>query len=197
MSTTGAATAPTSNAKESVTGQAGVIVAYICENCGRGPVLPSSGIRRRPTLPRFDWPFPVHEIAVPCAGRLQPEHFLKALEDGADVVAVICCEDGNCHHLEGNRRCHRRLDYVTSLVEQVGMGRDRLMIFQLPGSAAEDMALGAGLTPPSNPTLPQKLAAVREAFAARVAKLSANPLRRGELPDESPYEVDSNDESDE
>jgi F420-non-reducing hydrogenase iron-sulfur subunit len=197
MSNTGAATAPTSSAKESVTGQVGLIVAYICENCARGPVLPSSGLRRRPTLPRFDWSFAVHEISVPCAGRLQPEHFLKALEDGADAVGVICCEDGNCHHLEGNRRCRRRLDYVAGVVEQVGLGPARLVMFQLPGSAAEDMAMGVGMAPAADPNLPQKIAAVRDAFAAHVAKLSPNPLRRGDLPDGSPYEVDSEDESDE
>ncbi len=199
MSTTGAATAPTSNAKESVTGQAGVLVAYICENCGRGPVLPSSGIRRRPTLPRFDWPFPVHEIAVPCAGRLQPEHFLKVFEDGADAIGVICCEEGNCHHLEGNRRCARRLDHVDGMLKQIGLGGGRLKVFHLPGSAKEDMALGLApnAAPTVDPALGRKVAAVRDAFVAHLATVSPNPMRKGALPDESPYEVESEDDSDE
>lgn len=196
MSTTGAATAPTSNETDRATDGARLIVAFVCENCGRAPATPSSGIRRRPTLPSFRWPFPVHEFAVPCAGRLQPEHLLKALEDGADVIAVICCEDGNCHHSEGNRRCQRRLGYVRELIEQIGLGQERLLLFQLPGSAAEDMAMGIGVTAMADPSLPQKIAAVRDAFVAQVATLSPNPLRRGDLPDDAPYEVDSNDESD-
>jgi F420-non-reducing hydrogenase iron-sulfur subunit len=188
---------PTSSVKERPAIRAGgVIVAFICENCARPGVAPSSGIRRRPTLPDFAWPFPVQEIAVPCAGRLQPEHFLKILEDGADAVGVICCEEGNCHHLEGNRRCRRRLEYVGGLVEQAGLEKDRLMIFHLPGSAAEDMAAGVGVAPMPNP-VDRKIAAVREAFVARVATISRNPLGKGDLPDESPYEVDSQDESDE
>jgi coenzyme F420-reducing hydrogenase delta subunit len=160
-------------------------------------MAPSSGLRHRPSLPDLQWPFPVQEVAVPCAGRLQPEHFLKALEDGADAIGVICCEAGNCHHLEGNRRCQRRLEYVGGLIEEAGLGQERLMIFHLPGSAMEDMAWGVGANVPVAPGLADKIAAVRAAFVARLAQLSRNPLGRGELPDESPYEVDSEDESNE
>ena len=179
------------------------MVAFICENCARPGLVPSSGIRRRPTTPDFAWPFPVGEVVVPCAGRLQPEHFLKAFEDGADAIGVICCEEGNCHNLEGNRRCSRRLDYVGGLLDQVGLGANRLVILHLPGSAAEDMALG--LDPAANPmaspvldvTVKRKIAEVREQFIARLASIPRNPLCKGALPDESPYEVDSEDESDE
>jgi coenzyme F420-reducing hydrogenase delta subunit len=180
-----------------------VVVAFICENCARPGLVPSSGIRRRPTTPDFAWPFPVGEVVVPCAGRLQPEHFLKAFEDGADAIGVICCEEGNCHHLEGNRRCSRRLDYVGGLLDQVGLGSNRLMIFHLPGSSSADMALGlaSGESPHPRPdidaTMTRKIAEVREQFIARLATLPRNPLCKGALPDESPYEVDSEDESDE
>ena len=206
MSNIGAATAPSSTRNDrAADGGRGerVVVAFICENCARPGLVPSSGIRRRPTTPDFNWPFPVGEVVVPCAGRLQPEHFLKAFEDGADAIGVICCEDGNCHHLEGNRRCSRRLDYVSGLIEQVGLGANRLMIFHLPGSAAEDMALGvdagASLTamPVLDATVTRKIAEVREQFIARLASITRNPLCKGALPDESPYEVDSEDESDE
>ena len=204
MSNIGAAIAPSSSghARSPVGGQPErVIVAFICENCARPPLMPSSGFRRRPTTPDFAWPFPVSEVVVPCAGRLQPEHFLKVFEDGADAIGVICCEEGNCHHLEGNRRCGRRLDYVNGLLDQIGLGANRLMIFNLPGSAKEDMALGIGAPPIGDPAvgheIARRVAAVREAFLARLATLPANPMRKGALPDESPYEVDSEEESDE
>ena len=208
MSNTGAAIAPSNTRQTSspVGAQPGrvqervqerVIVAFICENCARPALMPTSGFRRRPTTPDFAWPFPVSEVVVPCAGRLQPEHFLKAFEDGADAIGVICCEKGNCHHLEGNRRCGRRLDYVNGLLDQIGLGGDRLSVFHLPGSAQEDMALGVGTAATVDPNITRKVAAVRDAFVARLATLSANPMRKGALPDESPYEVDSEDESDE
>jgi F420-non-reducing hydrogenase iron-sulfur subunit len=173
------------------------VVAFVCENCGRPGFAPSSGLRRRPTLPDFGEPLPVQKVAVPCAGRVQPEHLLKILEDGADAVGVICCEDGNCHHLEGNRRCRRRLDYVRELVEQAGLGGERLKVFVLPGSAAQDMALGIGAQPVDDPLLSQKVAGVRAAFLAWLKGVAPNPLCRGDLPDEYVSEVDTNDESNE
>jgi coenzyme F420-reducing hydrogenase delta subunit len=201
MSNIGAAIAPSGNGRAAGAQSERVVVVFICENVGRPGVVPSSGIRRRPTTPDFAWPFPVKEVVVPCAGRLQPEHFLKAFEDGADAIGVICCEEGNCHHLEGNRRCGRRLDHVDGLLKQIGLGENRLKMFQLPGSAKEDMALG--LNPNAVPTLDidpvmsRKVAAVRDAFVAHLATVSPNPMRTGALPDESPNEVDSEDESDE
>jgi coenzyme F420-reducing hydrogenase delta subunit len=174
-----------------------LVVAFICENCVRRGPLSTSGFRPRPTTPDFGWLFPVNEIVVACAGRLQPEHFLKAFEQGADAVGVICCEEGNCNHIDGSRRCQRRLDYVNGLMTEAGLGGDRLMIFHLPGSAAEDMALGAGASPPDDLTMSRKIEGVRDAFVARLATISPNPLAKIDLTEESPYEVDSDDESDE
>ncbi len=206
MSNTAAAVAPARNGKgRASNGVAGLptdrtIVAFVCVYCGRPGRAPSSGMRPRPSTPDFGWPFPVREVVVPCAGRLQPEHVLKAFEDGADAVGVVCCEDGNCHHLEGNRRCSRRLDYLGELLDQIGLGGNRLMLFRLPGSAREDMALGAGRAAPAPAPAPaalgRKIAEVRDAFAARVGSVQANPMRTGDLPEQSPYEVDGQDDSD-
>jgi coenzyme F420-reducing hydrogenase delta subunit len=186
MGNTAAAAAPFSNGNSRADNNARkgrVVVAFICENCARPGLVPSSGLRLRPTTPDFSWPFPVREVAVPCAGRLQPEHFLKAFEDGADAIGVICCEEGNCHHIEGNRRCKQRLDYVGGLLEQVGLGRERLMIFHLPGSAVEDMALGVAEgehpAPVLDATVNRKIAEVREQFIARLASIPQNPLCKG------------------
>lgn len=202
MSNIGAVIAPSGSGNAGGAGSQRVVVAYVCENAGRAGAVPSSGVRRRPTTPDFGWPFAVTEIVVPCAGRLQPEHLLKVFEDGADAIGVICCEEGNCHHLEGNRRCARRLDHVDGLLKQIGLGGERLKIFHLPGSAKQDMALGCGaaastLDPGAESAMNRKVAAVRDAFAAHLATVSPNPLRKGALPDESPYEVENQDDSDE
>jgi coenzyme F420-reducing hydrogenase delta subunit len=174
-----------------------LVVAFICENCARRGPAATPGFPPRPTTPDFGWLFPVSEVVIPCAGRLQPEHFLKAFEHGADAVAVICCEEGNCHHIEGSRRCQRRLDYVNRLITEAGLGGDRLMSFHLPGSAAEDMALQPGAPTLDDLAMNRKIAAVRDALAARLAKIPRSPLGKSDLTDESPYEVDSEDESDE
>jgi coenzyme F420-reducing hydrogenase delta subunit len=175
-----------------------VIVVFVCENSGRAGRVPTSGKRHRPQTPDFAWPFAVQEVVVPCAGRLQPEHFLKAFEGGADAVAVVSCEDGNCHHHEGTKRCRRRIEAVSALLEEIGLGKGRLMLLSLPGSAAQDMALGAGAGAPDSvdPTLANKVAAVRDEFVARVATLAPNRLRTTGLSEDVPYEVESEDDSD-
>jgi len=176
-----------------------VIVVFVCENSARTGRMPTSGKRFRPETPNFGWPFPVQEVVVPCAGRLQPEHLLKAFEGGADAVAVVCCEEGNCHHHEGNKRCRRRIEVVSSLLAEIGLGKDRLMLFHLPGSAVQDMALGAGAAAPASvdATLGQKVAAVRDRFVAGVAALAPTPLRTTGLSEDVPYQLEDKDDGDE
>ena len=176
-----------------------VSVVFVCENSARTGRMPTSGKRFRPETPNFGWPFPVQEVVVPCAGRLQPEHLLKAFEGGADAVAVVCCEEGNCHHHEGNKRCRRRIEVVSSLLAEIGLGKDRLMLFHLPGSAVQDMALGAGAAAPASvdATLGQKVAAVRDRFVAGVAALAPTPLRTTGLSEDVPYQLEDKDDGDE
>jgi len=174
-----------------------VIVVFVCENSARAGRMPTSGKRFRPETPSFDWPFPVQEVVVPCAGRLQPEHFLKAFEDGAHAIAVVSCDEGNCHHHEGNKRCARRIEAVSSMLDEVGLGKGRLMLFHLPGSAVQDMTIGAGATVPATATQPlgQKMAAIRDQFVARVSALAPTPLRATGLSDDVPYELENEDDS--
>jgi coenzyme F420-reducing hydrogenase delta subunit len=175
-----------------------MFVVFVCENSARAGRTPTSGKRHRPETPDFGWPFPVQEVVVPCAGRLQPEHFLKAFEAGADSVGVVCCEEGNCHHQEGSKRCRRRIEAVTALLGEVGLGKERLMLFHLPGSAVQDMALGAGAAAPATADQPlgQKVAAVRDEFVSRVATLAPNPLRTTGLSEDVPHQLESEDDSD-
>jgi len=176
-----------------------MIVVFVCENSVRAGRLPTSGKRFRPETPNFGWPFPVQEVVVPCAGRLQPEHLLKTFEGGAHAVAVVCCEEGNCHHHEGNKRCRRRIEAVSSLLAEIGLGKDRLMLFHLPGSAVQDMALGAGASAPASAdaALGQKVAAVRDQFVARVSALAPNPLHSTGLSEDVPYQLEDEDDGDE
>jgi coenzyme F420-reducing hydrogenase delta subunit len=175
-----------------------LIVVFVCENSARAGRTPTSGKRFRPETPDFTWPFPVQEVVVPCAGRLQPEHFLKAFEAGADAVAVVCCEEGNCHHHEGNKRCRRRIEAVSSLLGEIGLGKERLMLFHLPGSAVQDMALGTGAPKPVSvdQMIEQKVAAVRDEFVARVATLVPTPLRTNGLSEDVPHQLENQDDSD-
>jgi coenzyme F420-reducing hydrogenase delta subunit len=141
------------------------LTVFRCANCTNS-TLDASATKRQRSLPlTAQWPGLVHHIAVPCVGKLQPEHLLKAFENGADAVCVLACEDDNCCYLEGSQRLDRRAEYVRGLLEEVGLGGERLMVFHLDGSAREDA----------------QPAALPEQMMIRLRGLKTSPLReRGE-----------------
>lgn len=150
---------------------------FVCVNCARPARAPTSAGRPPPDIPDFQWPRSVQQILLPCTGRLQPEHVLKAFEAGADVVCAVGCEADDCHHLEGSRRCARRVDHVRSLLQEIGLGRERLLFFTLPGTAADDMALGAGRpVVAADPALTELVAKVRDRVVATMEALPPSAL---------------------
>jgi coenzyme F420-reducing hydrogenase delta subunit len=176
------------------------VIAFVCENCARPSRMPDRAGRSRPEVPDFDWPVPVHEVLVPCTGRLQPEHVLKAFESGADLVCTVACEEDNCHYLEGSPRCARRVDYLRDILDQVGLGGRRLLLFHLPGTAAEDTALGAGgaVTACTVEAGDTRVAAIGAAVLQALDDLAPNPLRTAPEAEaaEDPYlQVDMSDDN--
>jgi F420-non-reducing hydrogenase iron-sulfur subunit len=128
------------------------VTVFICANSARAGRVSTSAGRPKPTVPDFNWPFPVEQVIVPCAGRIQPEHMLKTFEAGADMVLIVACEDDNCHYIEGCKRCKRRVEFVQSILKEIGLGEERLRLEILPGSAAEDLMVDAGKDlPKENP----------------------------------------------
>jgi F420-non-reducing hydrogenase iron-sulfur subunit len=154
------------------------VTVFICANCARGGKTPELANRSRPELPDFGWPLPVEEVLVPCTGRVQPEHLLKAFESGARLVCAVACREDNCHHLEGSMRCSRRVDFVRGILDEVGLGSGRLLLFSLPGTAAEDTALAAGATLPagSREDVRAEVAAIRQAVVSALETLTPTPL---------------------
>jgi F420-non-reducing hydrogenase iron-sulfur subunit len=176
---------------------------FICANCARPGQAPTSAGRPQPLVPDFAWPVPVRQVLVPCAGRLQPEHILKAFESGASIVGVVACEKGNCHNIEGNRRCALRTDFVGSILSEIGLGSDRLMLFHLPGSAEEDMAAAEGRQARlhGSEVLAAQIAEIRERVMIALETLPPSPLQEAPAAAASLeflQEMDtSNDDSDE
>jgi hypothetical protein len=123
---------------------------------------------------------------------LQPEHILKTFEEGYDAVCVIMCAEDNCHCLEGSKRGHRRVDYVRGLLDEIGLGGNRLIIFSLPGSAREDMERGLGQDAGASPgqDLAAQTAAIVEQAMSAIALLSPSPFRKNR-PAAEPVEQDT------
>lgn len=76
---------------------------------------------------------------MPCSGRIESQHLLKALETGADKVYLIMCPEETCRYREGNKRAKKRLAYAQGLIEEIGLERDRLEMVHAPqGSTTID-----------------------------------------------------------
>lgn len=65
---------------------------------------------------------------VPCSGRIEPIHFLRALEELTDVAYVITCPEGECQYFEGNLRAKKRVQRVKEIIESIGLEGDRIGI---------------------------------------------------------------------
>jgi coenzyme F420-reducing hydrogenase delta subunit len=162
------------------------VTLFICTNSHRSGLAPTSATRQPPGALYGEWSFPVHEIRVPCAGKLQPEHLLKVFEAGADLVCIVACDETNCHYLEGSRRAKRRIEYVRGLLEELGLGGERLLLFHLPGSSREDMALGCGGGTggdvPTDGQIAERWKTLSDEIAGQLKKAGVSPLRRKERP---------------
>jgi coenzyme F420-reducing hydrogenase delta subunit len=69
---------------------------------------------------------------LPCSGRVESLHLLRALETGADKVYVITCPEGACRHQEGNTRARKRAEFAQRLISEFGLEPDRLEFVAAP-----------------------------------------------------------------
>ncbi len=75
-------------------------------------------------------------ILVPCTGKVDVIHMLRAFEKGADGVYVLGCIEGDCHFNNGNLRAKKRVAQVADILDKVGVGGERVAMFNLSSSEA-------------------------------------------------------------
>ncbi len=80
---------------------------------------------------RADYPPNVKLIRVPCTGRVDTVHLIKAFEEGVDGVYVAGCLEGECHYLVGNLRAKKRVQYVKEILAKIGINPERLQMYNL------------------------------------------------------------------
>ncbi|MEM0448844.1 MAG: hydrogenase iron-sulfur subunit [Methanomassiliicoccales archaeon] len=100
------------------------IIGFVCEH-GGASAFRLAGERK------LELPTEVALISLPCLGRLDVMHILRAFREGADAVFVAGCLEGNCHHLYGNIEAAKRVEQAKRILEQVGLGKERLEMFHL------------------------------------------------------------------
>lgn len=100
------------------------IVAYCCDFCAFA-AADLAGVMRLQYSPG------VRIIRLPCTGKVDAIHLMKAFENGADAVFVAGCLEGGCHYLEGNLRAKKKVAYVKRLLTDLQIEPERVEMFNL------------------------------------------------------------------
>jgi coenzyme F420-reducing hydrogenase delta subunit len=95
------------------------LALFYCQN------VPESGEGERQALEE-KYGSSLRLFPIPCSGRLEPIHLLRALEEFADAAYVITCPEGACRYFEGNVRAQKRLERTKDTIGQIGLERERL-----------------------------------------------------------------------
>ena len=80
---------------------------------------------------RLEYPANIKIIRLPCSGKIDVMHLLRAFQKGADGVYVVGCLEGTCHYNEGNYRARERVEYVRVLLDEIGIEGDRVRMYNL------------------------------------------------------------------
>jgi|YelNatPaOPRAMG01_1025707.scaffolds.fasta_scaffold79953_3 F420-non-reducing hydrogenase iron-sulfur subunit len=83
---------------------------------------------------RLVYPTSIRIIRVPCTGKVDALHIMRAFEKGADGVYLVGCREGDCHFERGNFRAKARVEELKKLLDTLGIGGDRLMMYNLSSS---------------------------------------------------------------
>lgn len=103
------------------------IVAFCCYYCAYSAADLAGSMR-------LQYPPTIRMIEQPCSGRVDVRLLLEAFEQGADGVYVAGCLEGDCHFLKGNYRAKLRVGQAKEILNRVGIGGNRLEMFNLSGS---------------------------------------------------------------
>lgn len=131
-----------------------VVVVFACDYCA----YTAADVAGRMQL---SYPPGVRILRVPCTGKVEPLHLMHALQKGADGVLVAGCLVGDCHFKSGNLRAAARVKRVQALLDEIGIGGQRV--------AMAHMSAGQGAV----------FAQTANAFCQQIAAMGPNPIKQG------------------
>ena len=108
---------------------------------------------------RLSYPTNVKIIKVPCTGKVDVIHLLQAFERGADGVYIAGCLEGECHFLKGNLRARKRVEYTKRLLDEIGIGGERLQMYNISADQGP------------------RFAEIAREMTERIITLGPNPIR--------------------
>ena len=83
---------------------------------------------------RLNYPSNIRIIRVPCTGKVDLIHILRAFEKGADGVYVVGCLEGDCRFSNGNLRARKRVEQAQQILNAIGIGGERVQMYNLSSS---------------------------------------------------------------
>ena len=131
------------------------IVVLYCQHCASGQADIATEVSGKSA-------FAVRCVMMPCSSKVEAHHILKILEEGADGVEVVGCPADKCMLLVGSSRAEKRVNYAAGLLDEIGMGGERV-----------GMSRGQGLSA-------RGLMALAKARADAVVALGPNPMKKGD-----------------
>jgi len=108
---------------------------------------------------RLQYPDCIRIIRVPCTGRVDILHMLRSFEKGADGVYVVGCMEGDCRFERGNLRARKRVEAARKILDTVGVGGERIEMFNLSSSEGP------------------RFAEIAAEMTEKIGKLGPNPLK--------------------
>lgn len=129
-----------------------VIVAFCCHYCAYTAADMAGSLR-------LCYPPNVKIVRVPCTGKVDVIHIMRALQKGADGVYVAGCLQGDCHFNNGNVRAAARVESVKKLLDDINIGGERVEMF--------NMSAGMG----------NVFAQIATDFTEKIRQLGPNPIK--------------------
>jgi len=68
-------------------------------------------------------------VKMACSSMTRDIFLLRAFEAGADAVILLVCPEQACRYAEGSIRAQKRVAYVKTILDEIGMDGERLAIF--------------------------------------------------------------------
>jgi coenzyme F420-reducing hydrogenase delta subunit len=110
-----------------------VLALFYCQN------TPKSDEQARQAL-EAQYGNTLRLFPIPCSGRLEPLHLLRALEEFADAAYLIACPEGTCRYFEGNQRAKKRVERTRTVISDIGLEADRVGMIIRSGQELESLS---------------------------------------------------------
>ncbi|WP_066635880.1 hydrogenase iron-sulfur subunit [Desulfolucanica intricata] len=129
------------------------IIAFCCHYCAYSAADLAGSMR-------LQYSDNIRVVEMPCSGKTDQFVLLRALEEGADGVYVAGCMEGDCHFLKGNFRAKKRVNHLKKILDQIGLGGERVEMYNL----------SAAMGP--------RFKEIADEFTERIRNLGPSPLNK-------------------